>query len=769
MMKYFACLCLVLTFICPLFGQSQTPFSTDSAAAYLRTIAVDIGARPMGSANERRAMEYALGKFREFGMSDTYIMPIKEYPGFTSTTAPTNTRSGVAVGVLRGATSRIIVLGAHIDSADPSIPGANDDGSGSAAVIELARVLSQRKNQSTIVFALFGGEEAGEQGSRHFVKNFADTSRIALMLQLDMANGSPLLFPTLDAAKHSSPEWLVRASYEEFAKLGYTGLHFPTDFFVLMGAMPGGGVGSDHQPFLEKNIPAIDFTSDARDPIHTPQDNFENFKISGLKRSGDLIYKLVERFDAGVPDEKVGTYFLYEVATFPVFIPLWVLQILVVLSFIIAGVALINVRKRRASYEGTIRPKIPGLKLFLLMLIIQACVWLSENIVASVKGTRFPWMAEINGYFALAFFAACVGIWLSLQLSQRLHLRQEAYPYFLRATVFLMMLVLLFSFSSAKLALYPASALFMLSLAMLVHQPVLRIIFWILSPHFMFRLFFSEVFDFTARALHSQPDITPGINAVLQLIYILFFSLWAFPFLLGFSAVYFDSRTDLFLNQFRRRLFGIVAFALFAVTIIVLSLQESYSKEWLPSLHVEQSYNLDSTKGTLKVGGTEYLKNIRLVFADRDTVLRGSGTEAGFEKALPVPEQPWAEVSRTLQTARGDSTRSVELLLHFHFKHQPTRIRVSYSSSRAVLSNASSPYALLSTTRTVSLQWGAFSDTTLSIPLSFTLAGKDSLKINEHIEVGFSEQPQNVVLTTERPFSVVRRTIFMREDTINLD
>ena len=205
------------------------------------------------------------------------------------------------------------------------------------------------------------------------------------------------------------------------------------------------------------------------------------------------------------------------------------------------------------------------------------------------------------------------------------------------------------------------------------------------------------------------------------------------------------------------------------MTIIVLSLQESYSKEWLPSLHVEQSYNLDSTKGTLKVGGTEYLKNIRLVFADRDTVLRGSGTEAGFEKALPVPEQPWAEVSRTLQTARGDSTRSVELLLHFHFKHQPTRIRVSYSSSRAVLSNASSPYALLSTTRTVSLQWGAFSDTTLSIPLSFTLAGKDSLKINEHIEVGFSEQPQNVVLTTERPFSVVRRTIFMREDTINLD
>ena len=325
-----------------------------------------------------------------------------------------------------------------------------------------------------------------------------------------------------------------------------------------------------------------------------------------------------------------------------------------------------------------------------------------------------------------------------------------------------MLLVLLFSFSSTKLALYPASALFMLSLAMLVRQPVLRVIFWLLSPHFMFRLFFSEVFDFMARAMHSQPVITPGINAVLQLTYILFFSLWAFPFLLGFAAVYFDSRTDLFVKQFRRRLFGIIAFALFTVTIIVLSLQESYTKEWLPSLHVEQAYNLDSTKGTLTLGATEYLKNIRLVFADRDTLLKGSGTEAVFEKALPLPDQPWVEVSRTVQTTQSDSATSVELWLNLHFRHRPTRIKINYSSSRAMFSNASSPYALLSTTRTVSLQWGALSDTTLIVPLSLTLAGKDGLKISEHIEVGFSEQPQNVALTTERPFSVVRRTLFVR-------
>jgi hypothetical protein len=767
-MKSCIVLVLMLAVLCPLFGQTQTPFSTDSAAAYLRTIAVDIGPRPMGSTNERRAMEYALAKFREFGLTDVYIMPITQYPASIAGSAPTNTRSGVAVGTLRGATSRIIVLGAHIDSADPSVPGANDDGSGTAAIIELARVLSQRKNESTIVFALFGGEEAGLQGSRYFVKNFADTSRIVLMLQIDMANGSSLLFPTLDAGNESAPKWLVRGSYEEFEKLGYTGLHFPTDFFTLMGAMPGGGVGSDHEPFLEKNIPAIDFTSDARDPIHTPQDNFENFKISGLKRSGDLIYKLVERFDRGVPEGKTDTYFLYEVATFPMFVPLWVLGILIGATFIVAIVALLDVRKRRASYEGVVRPKIPGLKLFVLMLIVQCFVWLSENIVALIKGVRFPWMADINSYFVLAFFAACVGMWLSLLLAQRMNLRREPYPYFLRAAVTLAVLVLLFSLSSLKLALYPATALFMLSLAMLVRHPVLKLVFWFLSPHFMFRLFFSEVFDFVARAMHSQPDITPQINGVVQTVYILFFSLWAFPFLLGFAALVYDSPSDRVLRTVRRPVVGIVALTLFVLTIVFLSFQESYSKEWVPSLRVVQSYNLDSTRGTLTLSGTEYLKNPRVTIAGLDTVLQTSATEATLDHALQMPEQPWVELGRTLQTSHTDSARTIELLVHFHFKHQPTGIKLTYSTGRATVSNAVSPYALLSTPHSVLIQWRAFSDTSLSIPISFSVSGKDTLKLNERIEVGFSEQPVPVSVSTENSFSLIRRALFTRETTINL-
>lgn len=749
-------------------SRAQTPFSTDSAAAYLRTIAVDIGARPMGSPNERRVAEFALQKFREFGLTDAYMMPIKEYPGHLGGT-PTNTQSGVAIGVLRGKSDRIIVLGAHMDSADPDVPGANDDGSGCAVLIELARVLSKRSNESTILFALFGGEEAGLKGSHHFIENYNDLGRVVLMLQVDMANGSPLLFPTLDFDKGSAPKWLVQASYEEFAKLGYTGLHFPTDFFVFMGAMPGGGVGSDHEPFLQKGIPAIDFTSDARDPIHTPQDNFANFKVSGLKRSGDLIYRLVERFDAGVPEQKTETYFLYEVATFPVFVPIWVLRVFTVLAFGIGIAALVVVRRRRMFYEGVPKPKIPGLKLFLLMLIIQACVWLSENVVAAIKGVRYPWMSDINGYYVLAFFGACIGIWISVHLSKRLGLRHDGYPYFLRAFVFLVVFIGLCAVLSAKLAFYPAMALFLLSLAMLVRQPILKAIFWLLSPHFMFRLFFTEVVEFIGRFAHSQPEITPLVNAMMVISYVLFFSVWAFPFLLGFAAVYFDSRTDLlWLNKWRVRAVGIAAALMFLVTVGVLSSRESYSKEWRPSIWVEQQYTVDSANGSLAVRSPEYLNGVKLTFAGRDTLLHGSDTKVEFVGAFPAPSVPWIAVERSISTSRKDSLLVVDLQLYLKLKHRPYKLKVGFSSQKARFYEVSSPYGVGSTDHSATLQWSAFPDSILIIPISFSFLAADSVNLKEHVEAVFIEEAQPVAVETRMGLHVIRRTTVVRQGTIEL-
>ncbi|HEX9829169.1 MAG TPA: M28 family metallopeptidase [Bacteroidota bacterium] len=735
---------------------AQTHFSLDSAATYLKTLAVEIGSRPMGSPNERRAMAFAIGKFQEFGVDEAYIMPIHSAVSQVSH-APVITNTGVAVGVINGTSSRIIVIGGHIDSADPDFAGANDDGSGSAVVLELARVFALQKsqgkqNESTLVFALFGGEEQGLVGSRYFVGHFSRIDDVALMLQVDMANGSDLLVPFIDVENHSAPKWLVRAAYEEFDALGYTGLAYPTHFFTLNSAIPGGGVGSDHQPFLEREIPAIDFTSDPNDPIHTPQDHFENFIISGLQRSGDLVYKLVKRFDDGVPEEKTGQYFLYDTGFFQLFIPLWILQAATVLSFVLAITAWFALRRRFTAFRTQMGSagevisqkdfKIPGLKLFLLMFIIQTSVWLSENVVGVLKGIRFPWWSSLTGYFVLGFLGALVGIWLALQLAKHLRMSKNPSRYFLRAVILLTIFILILALGSVKLAFYPVSALLLLSLAVFVRQKLLRILLWFVSAHFMYHLAFSEGFELLAHALGAFPR-SMFVSVIMHLFYILLFSVWSFPFLLGYAALRFDSGVDYFwLNRFRQRSGLVLAGSGFAVCAAVLIYQPTFTDLWKQKITVEQTVNLDSNTGSIALASNEYLSGTRVHFSTEtgemiDTLLSGKTTEATLHR-FEVSGEPWISAERTVQeTSASDTSSTVNILLKVHSLHRPFTLTVTYSSGTHTLLKPASPLSFASTEHTMTFRWYSFPDTLLTIPVSFNIA--NTAQVVETIEAVFIE------------------------------
>jgi len=89
------------------------------------------------------------------------------------------------VAVIQGteAGAGTVIIGAHYDSIGQPFesgtayaPGANDNGSGVAAVLELARIMSQRQYKSTIMFVLFAAEEVGRQGSRTFASWVRDNN-----------------------------------------------------------------------------------------------------------------------------------------------------------------------------------------------------------------------------------------------------------------------------------------------------------------------------------------------------------------------------------------------------------------------------------------------------------------------------------------------------------------------------------------------------------------------------------------------------------------
>src|SRR5437764_2004561 len=116
------------------------------------------------------ALNWGESQFKSFGLET--IRPCDTFQGER---VPTPTRVCDAVAIQRGAErpNDVVIITGHIDSRVTDIlnanafkPGANDDGSGSAAVLEAARVLSKHKFAGTIVYSLDSGEEQGLYGAR---------------------------------------------------------------------------------------------------------------------------------------------------------------------------------------------------------------------------------------------------------------------------------------------------------------------------------------------------------------------------------------------------------------------------------------------------------------------------------------------------------------------------------------------------------------------------------------------------------------------------
>jgi hypothetical protein len=700
-----------------------TDFSLESATAIHRQLAVDIGPRPMGSPAEQRALHYAAEKFRQYGCDTVYIMRM-------SRTSRANTSSGIAVGIKRGAAKRIILIGGHIDSAGPEIPGADDNASGSAVVIELARVYGKHSMQSTLVFACFGGEEQGLEGSRYFVNHFPEIDSVALMLNIDMANGLGILDVDGDAQGISAPKWLVCAAFDEARKLNYHNLRYPTHFFTI-NYLGRGGSGSDHESFLQTGIPAIDFTTDVNRPIHTPQDGINNFDPRGLKRSGDIVARLIERFDTGVPNKELSRYWLYVVGHVKIFGPYWVIDLFLILTVACAVLTFIIVRKKRI-FPLDIRWS--GWKMFLCTTVVVAVTWFSWDVVGLLKGVRYPWISELSLYYGLAAISATLGVWLALAVTNRLPLSHCPYVYFKRAGIILLILTILSRWANSELAMYPASALFLLSLAMVVKRKTLKVLFVVLSPLWMARLIFSEWDHLLFRSVASTGiSLTTFIQSLFYNVgMILFFSVYAYPLFLGFVAVYRDAKIPVWVSRFYRSRGVAVSLAVFTLlSVIYISSQGSYSNLWQRTVYVEYKYpNSLNAPSFILLRSNEYLDGIVIKRPSGDTLLAGRINEV----RIPVPESDLTQQGaltdrcttywKTQKVERIDDTTTYELSARTFCNVRPYMFTVTYSSTKDFI-NFSSPSVLAMDRKSKVLKWYSYPDT-VDFSVRFSIVGNNS-------------------------------------------
>jgi hypothetical protein len=181
--RFIFTLVVLLCLTAPIHAQSIRERDIRAELGFLASDAMQ--GRGSGTVYERIAAEYIGSLFRQFGLEpggDTDNAGNKSFVQRVPVqTAPSGATWNV-IGVLRGSNpTEAIMLSAHLDHLgvneaapgdDKIFNGADDDGSGTVAVIELARALSSGKRpRRTIYFVCFGSEERRGLGSRHFIDN----------------------------------------------------------------------------------------------------------------------------------------------------------------------------------------------------------------------------------------------------------------------------------------------------------------------------------------------------------------------------------------------------------------------------------------------------------------------------------------------------------------------------------------------------------------------------------------------------------------------
>jgi aminopeptidase YwaD len=182
----------------------------------------------------------------------------------------------------RNPAAQSVVIGAHLDSV-PAGPGANDNGSGSAMVLELAQVLAARDEPFTLHFALFGAEELGLYGSRHYVDQLSDAERanIRAMINMDMVGVG-------EAWRFGGTDDLVQRALAATSDMGERAL-------PLRGPQSG---GSDHASFLAAGVPAL-FIYRVEDPnYHQAGDRAELVDPNALGEAGTIAVNVLDSLAA---------------------------------------------------------------------------------------------------------------------------------------------------------------------------------------------------------------------------------------------------------------------------------------------------------------------------------------------------------------------------------------------------------------------------------------------------------------------------------------
>jgi glutaminyl-peptide cyclotransferase len=287
-----AALAVLSAYVPPASAAEPVAFDGGRALEHLRAV-VGIGPRPAGSAAAEETRRYIRKQMAAIGVqvadqafeSATPVGPVKMV----------NLRATIP-----GSRPERIILAGHYDTKlfrQFRFVGANDAGSSTAFLIEMARVLKARQNPWTIELLFLDGEEAlvdwylGDDhtyGSRHYVqeaKRTGDVARIKAMILVDMIGDRDLRIKR----ETTSTAWLTDIIWSAAKAVGHDSTFVPDRF----------AVEDDHIPFLNAGIPAVDIIDLEYDPYwHTAEDTLDKVTARSMEVVGRVLMAALPKIES---------------------------------------------------------------------------------------------------------------------------------------------------------------------------------------------------------------------------------------------------------------------------------------------------------------------------------------------------------------------------------------------------------------------------------------------------------------------------------------
>lgn len=274
----------------------QDSVSGKRALQHVRGL-VRMGARVPGSPAHKQARKYIASELRRAGGT------VEEFD-FTARTPRGNVPMKNVIGKFPGENPNdIVVIASHYDSLQKKgFVGANDGGSSTGLLLELARAFGRRENRLTVWLVFFDGEEAFVQwsatdslyGSRAQAAQWrrdGTLRKIRALILLDMVGDRALNF----SRDLNSTSWLTDLVWTVAKERGY-GANFTENVIAME---------DDHLPFIRAGIPAVDIIDYDFGPgnryWHTPKDTMDKLSARSLQVVGNVVLETVRRLEQGPP------------------------------------------------------------------------------------------------------------------------------------------------------------------------------------------------------------------------------------------------------------------------------------------------------------------------------------------------------------------------------------------------------------------------------------------------------------------------------------